>query len=226
MNNNISTAIYNELKFKILNIELLPGSQLAELEIANLYNTSRTPVKNALTRLELEGLVSVRKNVGTFVTKLDPKLILTSLEVRTIIESSLFKDYHGDYTELFELELKLCIAKQKKLISNSNNVISNELAEEFMSLDDEFHALIFSYFDKLHLWDYLQSNAIQYWRYRIFVAFNSVDGIKQKVSDHEQLLKLITETNTSYESFYQSHIISSFETQMIKYIEKYPNFFT
>ncbi len=57
--NNATDAAYEILRQKIMDSELAPGSQLLEQEIALLLGLSRTPIREALIRLQLEGLVQV-----------------------------------------------------------------------------------------------------------------------------------------------------------------------
>ncbi len=61
---------YHELKFRILEGRLPPGTTLLETEVASLLSLSRTPVREALIRLEEEGLVDVRPRHGITVKAL------------------------------------------------------------------------------------------------------------------------------------------------------------
>ncbi|MBQ8624941.1 MAG: GntR family transcriptional regulator, partial [Agathobacter sp.] len=55
-----SDGVYAELKEQILHLELPPGSSISEIETAEKYNISRTPVRDAFKRLEREGLLEIR----------------------------------------------------------------------------------------------------------------------------------------------------------------------
>ena len=58
---------YHELKYRILEGRLPPGTTLLETEVANLLSLSRTPIREALIRLEEEGLVEVKPRHGVTV---------------------------------------------------------------------------------------------------------------------------------------------------------------
>ncbi|HEX6513694.1 MAG TPA: GntR family transcriptional regulator [Chloroflexota bacterium] len=67
-----SERVYRSLRDHILDGKLLPGTRLVELELAAQFASSRTPVREALTRLIAEGLVAQDPLRGTVVRDLDP----------------------------------------------------------------------------------------------------------------------------------------------------------
>ena len=83
----ISNSIYNTLKSKIILQEIPLASQLKEEQIAKMLNVTRTPIREAIIKLEREGLVTIQPNVGAFVVRLTEKDIDDILEVRTALET-------------------------------------------------------------------------------------------------------------------------------------------
>ncbi|MES0213352.1 GntR family transcriptional regulator [Mesorhizobium sp. M0028] len=77
-----ATEIHDLLRDRICLLEYRPGAMLRENDIAIEFNVSRTPVREALQRLSIEGLVEVRNGVGTFVTTLDPDQLREVFEFR------------------------------------------------------------------------------------------------------------------------------------------------
>jgi DNA-binding GntR family transcriptional regulator len=77
---------YEALKSKILAQEYLPGAQLKEIQISTELGLTRTPVREAIIRLEREGLVSTVYNRGAFVTVFSGKEIEDLFEVREALE--------------------------------------------------------------------------------------------------------------------------------------------
>ena len=61
---SLTDKAYIELKRRILENELPPGTQLMEVELAELLKISRTPAREAMTRLEAEGFVEIRARHG------------------------------------------------------------------------------------------------------------------------------------------------------------------
>jgi DNA-binding GntR family transcriptional regulator len=77
---------YRRLKDAILSARFAPGSPLSDHQFAEELGTSRTPVREAILRLQMEGLVRVVPQVGTFVSRLDLGAIRDALFVRECVE--------------------------------------------------------------------------------------------------------------------------------------------
>jgi len=83
----ISNSIYHTLKSKIILRELPPASQLKEEQIAQMFQVTRTPVREAIIKLEREGLVMIKPNAGATVVRLSESDIDDILEVRIALET-------------------------------------------------------------------------------------------------------------------------------------------
>ena len=83
----LSESIYKKLKAAIIRHEYLPGEPLIETEIAEKLNTSRTPVREALHRLQSEGIVTSHPRSSARVTKVTLNQSLHALEIRSLLES-------------------------------------------------------------------------------------------------------------------------------------------
>src|SRR3990167_3743588 len=66
-----SQRVYDDLRVRILRLELAPGEHLDENALVRAYGVSRTPVREALIRLRSEGLVNLLPNRGARVVSLD-----------------------------------------------------------------------------------------------------------------------------------------------------------
>ncbi|MGW8193235.1 MAG: GntR family transcriptional regulator [Desulforhopalus sp.] len=75
--------IYQELKRQIILLEQKPGSVIREKEIMDAFDVSRTPVREALMRLEMDGLVRIIPNVGTFVEEVSFQQLKDIFEIRS-----------------------------------------------------------------------------------------------------------------------------------------------
>ncbi|MBQ6293855.1 MAG: GntR family transcriptional regulator [Lachnospiraceae bacterium] len=101
-----STYAYNKIKEMILHMEMLPGSRIPEIQIAEKLGISRTPIHDALRRLEAEELVVIRANRGAEVK------LLSMDEVKDIGAVRLAQDllavklasYYGSVSDFERLE--------------------------------------------------------------------------------------------------------------------------
>lgn len=82
----LSNNLYTELQEDILTGALKPGSKLTEKNICDEYKVSRTPVREALRQLEMDGLIENIPNRGAFVLGLSPQDIWDMIELRTSSE--------------------------------------------------------------------------------------------------------------------------------------------
>jgi DNA-binding GntR family transcriptional regulator len=101
----MASAIYDEIRADILSGHFKPGEPLGENAMAARYGTSRTPIREALLRLELEQLLE-RGARGMQVRTTSPEEILDIYEVRTTLEGAAARTAARRRTELDLLRLK------------------------------------------------------------------------------------------------------------------------
>ncbi len=79
-------VVFNTLRQAILRGELKPGERLMEIQLANKLGVSRTPIREAIRKLELEGLVLMVPRKGAEVAQITEKSLRDVLEVRKALE--------------------------------------------------------------------------------------------------------------------------------------------
>jgi DNA-binding GntR family transcriptional regulator len=130
-----SERVYRDLRRRIRDLDLEPGSQLRKNEIADEYGVSRAPVSEAIARLADEGLVEVFPQSGSFVAPIRPEDIRESLLIRTGLE--------------VEAARRACQAADKELMARLDENLDAQAAairgkdmERLDALDEAFHAMI------------------------------------------------------------------------------------
>ena len=110
--------VYEEIKGKILNCEYEPGQFLSEKEIVEEFNTSRTPVREALKTLDGQGLIRIIPNKGTQISTLTRRKLKQIYEIRRILEpvsvrqaSKNMKSEDMDYLFVLDEQLSQCLIK-------------------------------------------------------------------------------------------------------------------
>lgn len=83
---SLADQIYQRLRVNIITNQLLPGARLVEMEIASTMGASQGPVREALQRLEREGLVQRQAHSATFVTALSLDEMYELFSIRSVIE--------------------------------------------------------------------------------------------------------------------------------------------
>ena len=83
---DLTGRVYYKIRQGILNGAWKPGQALTELALTKMLGVSRTPVREALRQLELEGLIELRPNRGALVIGITPGDIEDIYEIRSLLE--------------------------------------------------------------------------------------------------------------------------------------------
>ena len=97
---------YRVIKEGIMSLELCPGQEISEIELAEALQISRTPIREVMTKLREENLVNVIPQVGTYVSKIKLKLIEEAAFMRFTLEKEVLKLSCESFSEDKLLELK------------------------------------------------------------------------------------------------------------------------
>ena len=79
-------GVYEGLKEMLLSFDLYPGTRVTETELADFFGVSRTPVREALQKLEVEGYLSVRPKQGVFIRELNIEELSEYYKLRVALE--------------------------------------------------------------------------------------------------------------------------------------------
>lgn len=127
--------IYGHLREQLLNGEILPHQHLVETKIAKEIGTSRTPIREALHSLELEGLIESIPRVGYVVKPINEDEVEEICEIRAAIEGV------GARWAMEKAPQKL-IEDLKKNIAISEEKAARGDPKAFVELDAQFHEII------------------------------------------------------------------------------------
>ncbi len=172
----IAASVYARLREAILSAELRPNKRLVEDELADWLKVSRTPIREALLRLEHEGLVE--RDRGWVVRAHDPVEIRSRLECRLAIEgyASRLAAIHRNDAELAELKT---LAERMETPGIPTT--------EFNELNDRFHRAITTAARNNTLSDLHAQTKLNYWDLNVPVMFS----IETSCKIHEQHRALI-----------------------------------
>lgn len=123
---------YAALARAIATCQLPPGTAFNERDQAASLGMSRTPLRQALHRLALEGLVETVPQRGVFVSLLDPKQIADNTVVREVLEVELLR-------QVIEQRIALDFRALDQLLQRMKVALEREDAVGFLEADEEFH---------------------------------------------------------------------------------------
>lgn len=136
LNRPVVDQIYLALKSAILSRELFPGQAVSENEIGQSFNSSRTPVREALSRLRDDGLIVTLPSRGTYVSKLSEKSIRSSQFIREALEvAAVEKLCEIGLSAEAEQEIEHALNGQRKAMQRGDR-------KAFRMHDDQFHSAL------------------------------------------------------------------------------------
>ncbi len=128
--------IYASLKSAILLRQLLPGQAVSENEIGQLFNSSRTPVREALSRLRDDGLIVTLPSRGTYVSRLSEKQIRSAQFIREALEVATVRRLcQMDLSPRAILDIEQAMNAQRQAIAQGDR-------KAFRLHDDQFHGAL------------------------------------------------------------------------------------
>lgn len=133
---SLSARVFHTLREEILSGKYQKDEELKEKTIGEELGVSRTPVREALRQLELEGLVTIIPNRGAFVEGISKDDIQDIYEIRSLLEGLCAKKAVTGITEkeLEELEENLYLTEFH---------IQKEHYEQILELDNRFHEILY-----------------------------------------------------------------------------------
>ena len=174
-------VVFNTLREAILKGDLKPGERLMELQLASKLGVSRTPIREAIRKLELEGLVIMIPRKGAEVADITEKSLRDVLEVRKALEELAVQLACEKITQEELEELEKAGENFKKVLKRSKDI--TEVAEA----DVRFHDVIYMATDNHKLIHLLNKLREQMYRYRVEYLKNP-DVHEQLTQEHEEIV--------------------------------------
>lgn len=205
-------VVFKTLREAILKGDLAPGERLMEIKLANQLGVSRTPIREAIRKLELEGLVVMVPRKGAEVAKITEKDLRDVLEVRASLE---------------ELAISLAceritdekIAELKAALEQFRTVIKGQDVTKIAEMDVAFHDVIFEATQNARLVQMVNNLREQMYRYRLeylkdFSTHNRLD------EEHVQIFEAVSERDSARaKALIHEHIYNQ-EVTVVKNIQE------
>lgn len=198
-------VVFYTLRDAILKGELEPGERLMELDLAEKLGVSRTPIREAIRKLELEGLVKMAPRKGAEVAEITLDDLTDVLEVRKNLEDL-----------AVELSCKKStsedIEQMKKCHENFKEALKSEDLTVMAEADEAFHNVIYNTTRNKRLMQILNNLREQMYRYRL-------EYIKDKrkrntlVEEHSKIIQAISDRDVEEaKKAIRTHIVNQEKT--------------
>ena len=177
------TLVFEALKNDIINGNIKFGEKINENEYSIRYNISRTPLREALSKLEMMGIIERIPFKGVFLKKFDSEKVKEIYEIRLELEYIIYKEIKEIMTDKHIKKVEKIVAKSQKY-NNSNNLAKfSETLEEF---DNYLYSL-----SKKELSLKILSELSFYMN--IFKKTNP--NMQETVDEHEKIIEALKEKN-------------------------------
>jgi len=192
--------VYKNLKASILNEHLPPNKRLIEEKLASEMGTSRTPVREAIQKLEKEGLISKLPKGGFVVSTITDDDIEEVFGIRSILEG--YAGYLATKKATDENILSL-----EEIVKQQEQFLQKKDVEEIRRLNTEFHDKLYRAAKSTKLYRIINDLRDYIYRYRIIIF--RYEGIADiSIKDHKEMITLMRAKNAvRVEKLIRKHVI-------------------
>ena len=179
----LSDQVYGCLRSAIVFGDIAQGMPVQEPMVAAHFGVSRTPVREALLRLRSDGLITIKKQSGTFVAPIDPARVEEGMLVREALEPRVVERAAERLSarELSELETE---TRLMALAADDND------GRGFIAADDRFHQVLIEAGGFPHIAEIIDRVNAQLDRVR-HLSTNNVTRARTAVKEHRALIKAL-----------------------------------
>ena len=180
---SLKDKAYGIIKDKIIRCEYLPGQILVEAEIIAAVGASRTPIREALNKLEQERLVRIMPKRGVFVSEITVSTVYDVYDVRELVEPYFIEEYGH-----------LVPRKQIDLLYADLHALEGEESgpiEQIYSFDNNLHQILASYCSNTYLQVMMEQIYGQNDRMRILSGRDSGKRVRESQEEHSRILEAL-----------------------------------
>jgi len=179
----MAEEVYRALKRDIITLEHRPGASLTEKDLAELYGSSRVPVREACGRLQQEGLVTAVPYKGYFVNQISLKDIGDCFDLRVALEAHSLK-HAADRASGADLE------RLESLAGTQYTFHDWASYADFLERNEDFHVQLAALWGNQRLVSALRDLIGTMQRF-FFLGLNLGDFASEMRGEHEELVALL-----------------------------------
>lgn len=205
--------VFESLREAIIGGILRPGERLMEIQLAEEMGVSRTPVREAIRKLELEGFVVMIPRKGAYVAGISLKDIADVFEIRAALEG-LAAGLAAERITEEELE------EMERLLVRKAEIIENNDLESIVEVDTDFHAVLFKASRNDRLSQILNNLREQIQRFR--TTSLAVPGrMKEALEEHRKITEALSERNVTLAQSLATEHIENAENVMLEALREH-----
>ena len=173
-------SIYDVLRREIVSLQLRPAERLSENDLAARFGTSRAPVREALIRLVEDGLIEVRPQRGSYVSRISLRAMERARFVREALEVAIIRRAaEQGIPDAARTRLEQAIADQEEAAADPGL---------FTRRDDLFHHGLADAAGLSSVWDVIEREKAQFDRLR-FLSLPAATPVGLLIGQHRAILR-------------------------------------
>lgn len=215
---SLTSRVFQKIRNDILQGKYKEQDELKENTLGNELGVSRTPVREALRQLELEGLVAIIPNKGAYVTGINSKDVEDIYAIRTMLEGLCARWATENISEqqINELEETIILAEFYLKKDSADNI------EQMVILDGKFHTILYEASNSRILSHIL----MDFHKYVQIDRKNSViseERARKSIREHKQILRAIMDKDADLaEQLANNHMLQVMQNlKMMKHSTNY-----
>ena len=221
MDRSLNQQTYERFRKDIMTFALKPGDPVSAAKLAERYEVSRTPAREALVKLETEGLVDIFPQSKSVISKIDVSRVKQEWFIRKTLELGMVDAFFDKVTQK---DIEMMRKYSRRLVELAALPRTHESSYEYLCNDNAFHAVTYYVAQ-----EYLASNVIattvsHYNRVRLLIDLDSVN-MDRTVSDHDELIALLEKRDRAgYRKVLEKHL-GYIESDLDRMKDLFPQFF-
>ena len=203
---SLSQQAYEQIKHKIVSLQLRPGEVIDESGLIEELDLGRTPIREALKRLSLEKLVTIAPRRGMFVTDIGITDLQRLFEMRLVLESQAARLATVRGTPAHWQEMAAALDK----VPDEERPFTNE---ELIAIDEACHQILYEATDNLFLSDTLNmlyALSLRLWYY----ALSRVGNMETAVLEHRHILSALQQGDADLAAKLLEQHIQTFQEEI------------
>ncbi|MGH4037644.1 MAG: GntR family transcriptional regulator [Sphaerochaeta sp.] len=211
---SLKLKAYNIIKTNIVECIYTPGSMINEEQLKEELHISRTPIRDALSRIEQEGLIQIKPKKGILVTPITIEEINKIFEVRLLIEPYAIQMYGNTLDTNVLLEYLSFLQSEDDRLLSKENIIEK---------DDEFHDMIINCIPNKYLITFYSIITSQNKRLRILSGSKYTDRIEKGCREHIVIIEALLKGDYSAASSALVDHLQESKSSSLKLLTKMPS---
>lgn len=208
---------YSVLRRDIVELRLKPGTIVSIRDLCDHFQSSRSPMRDALIRLGEEGLVDLLPQRGIMISRIDIDRVEEERFLRVSVERNVMQMFQAHHTPEDIAFLQACIVRQKRSISTGDYRAN-------IALDDEFHRYFYQVTGKTLCADVIWKASGHYSRVRLLTCVDR-DISEEITNQHCDFVEAIDKGDEAGMLAVFNHHLSKIDAEESMLSAKYPDLF-